>query len=114
MDRPSRRGARKSEAADRHQKFQLTGIWGVGGFHVVDLMTSERSFDSQYFVRNIMTPLIANIFPQWRILHTCRLHLHLDNCHFHSSQVTEQFIAQNQILSVPQQPYSPDIEPSDF
>jgi hypothetical protein len=45
-------------------KFILTVIWGVGGFHGVDLMTAQRSFDSQYFVSNVMTPLIANIFPQ--------------------------------------------------
>jgi hypothetical protein len=45
------------------KKFMLTAIWGVGDFHVVDLMTSQRSFDSQYLVTNVMTPPIANIFP---------------------------------------------------
>jgi hypothetical protein len=73
----------------------FTVIWGVGDFHVVDLMTSQRSFDSQYFVSNVMTLLIANIFPQGRIPHARRLHLYLDNCRVHFSNVTEQFITQN-------------------
>jgi hypothetical protein len=63
-------------------------------------MISQRSFDSHYFVSNVMTPLIANIFPQGRTAHAHRLHLQLDNCRVHSSKVTEQFIAQNQIVNV--------------
>jgi hypothetical protein len=54
--------------------------WGVSDFHVVDLITSQSSFDSQYFVSNVMTPVIANIYPQGRILHARQLHFHLDNC----------------------------------
>jgi hypothetical protein len=96
------------------KKFMLTVIWGVGGFHVVDLMTSQSSFDSQYFVRNAMTPLIAHIVPQGRIPHGRRLYLHLENCRVHFSKVIDQFITQNQILRVPYSPYSPDIAPSDF
>jgi transposase len=77
-------------------------------------MASQRSFDSQYFVSNIMTKLVVNLFPQGRIPHARRLHLHLDNYRIHFSKVTEQFITQNQILSVSHPSYSPDIAPSDF
>jgi hypothetical protein len=76
----------------------LTVIWKVGDFDVVELMISQGSFDSQYFVSNVMTPLTANSFPQGTIPHTRRPHLHLDNCRVHFSKVTEQFIAQNQLL----------------
>jgi hypothetical protein len=71
------------------KKVMLTVIWRVGGFHVMDLMISQRSFDSQYFVSNIMTPLIVNIFPQGRIPQARRLHPHLDNCLVHFSKITE-------------------------
>jgi histone-lysine N-methyltransferase SETMAR len=96
------------------KKFILTVILGVGGFHVVELITPQRSFDSQYFVSNVMTPLITNILPQGRISHARQLHLHLDNCRVHFSKVTEQFITQNHILHVPHPSYSPNIAPSDF
>jgi hypothetical protein len=96
------------------RKFMLTVIWGVDGFHVVDLMTSQRSFDSQYFVDNIMVPLVEKVFPKGRNRHARRLYLHLDNCHVHFSRVAEQFIAQNHTSRVPQPAYSPDLPPSDF
>jgi hypothetical protein len=114
VEHPSRRGARKGEAVDRHKKFMLTVIWGISDFHVVDLITSQHSFDSQYSVSNLMAPLIANIYPRGRIPHVRRLHLHLDNCRVHFSNVTEQFITQNQIFRVPNPPYSHNITPSDF
>jgi hypothetical protein len=95
------------------KKFMLSVIWGVGGFRVVNLMTSQRSFDSQDFVSNLMTPLIANIFPQGRISHACRLHCHLDDCRVHFSKVIEQFITQNQIVHVPHPPHSLHIALSD-
>jgi histone-lysine N-methyltransferase SETMAR len=96
------------------KRFMFTVNSGVGGFHIVDLITSQSSFDSQYFMSNVMTPLIANICPQGRILHADQLHFHLDNCRTNLSKVTQQFITQNQILRVSHPPYSPDIAPADF
>jgi hypothetical protein len=96
------------------RKFMLTVIWGVDGFHVVDLMTSQHSFDSQYFVDNIMVQLVEKVFPKGRNPHARRPHLHLVNCRVHFSRAAEQFIAQNHISRVPQPAYRPDLAPSDF
>jgi histone-lysine N-methyltransferase SETMAR len=96
------------------REFMLTVIWGVDGFHVVDLMTSQPSFDSQSFVDNLMVSLVEKVFPKGRNPHARRLHLHLDNCQVHFSRVTEQFIAENHLARVPQPAYSPDLAPSDF
>jgi histone-lysine N-methyltransferase SETMAR len=96
------------------RKFMLTVIWGVDEFRVVDLMTSQRSFDSQYFLDDIMLPLVGKVFPKGRNPHPRRLHLHLDNYRVHFSRVAEQFIAQNHISRIPQPAYSPDLAPSDF
>jgi hypothetical protein len=96
------------------RKVTLTVPWGVGGFHVVDLMTSQRSFDSQYFVDDIMVPLVEKVFPKGTNPRARRPHLHLDNCRVHFSRAAEQFIAQNHISSVPQPVYIPDLAPSDF
>jgi hypothetical protein len=96
------------------RKFMLTVIWGVDGFHAVDLMISQRSFDFQYFMVNITVPLLEKVFPKGRNLHARRQDLHLDNCRVRFSKVAEQFIAQNKISRVPQSADSPDLAPSDF
>jgi hypothetical protein len=48
-------------------KIMFIVIWVVDGFHVVDLMTSQHSFNSQYFVSHIMAPMVVKVFPRWRI-----------------------------------------------
>jgi hypothetical protein len=41
----------------------LTIIWGVDSFHLVDLMTSKRNFNSDYFVSHVLAPMVAKVFP---------------------------------------------------
>jgi hypothetical protein len=89
-------------------------IWGTAGFHVTNLMTSQRSFNSEYFINEIMQPLIAKLFPMGRIPHTHRLIVHLDNCRVHFSKHSQKFFDDNSLLRLPQQPYSQDLAPSDF
>jgi histone-lysine N-methyltransferase SETMAR len=92
----------------------LTVMWGVKGFHVVDLMTSQDQFNSQYFVEHGMVPLVQEIFPHRRNRRGLRLHLQLDNCRVHFSKVVEQFLEANDVLRILHPPYSPDLAPSDF
>jgi hypothetical protein len=95
-------------------KIMLTVILKVDGFHVVDLMTSHGIFNSEYFMSHILAPLVANVFPGGRILHTRRLQLHLDNYRVQFSNATEHFITENHIDRVPHPPCGPDLAPSDF
>jgi hypothetical protein len=67
----------------------LTVIWEVDGFHVIDLITSQRSFNSEYFVSHVLAPMVAKVFPQGRIPHTRRLQLQLDNYRVHFSKAIE-------------------------
>jgi hypothetical protein len=94
--------------------FMLIVSREVDGFHVVDLMTSQRSFNSEYFVNHGMAPTITKVFPQGRAPHARRQHLHLDNCRVHFSKNTQQFMSESHILHVLNPPYSPDHAPSDF
>jgi hypothetical protein len=64
-------------------KFMLTVMWEIKRFRVVDLMTSQNQFNSQYFVEHIMMPLVQETFPHGRNRCALRLHLHLDNCPVH-------------------------------
>jgi hypothetical protein len=92
----------------------VTVICGVNGFHVVDLMTSRHSFNSEYFVSYVLAPMVATVFPRGRISNPRRLQLHLDNCRVHFSKATEQFITEKHIGRVLHPSDSPDLEPSDF
>jgi hypothetical protein len=55
------------------KNFMLTVIWGGDGFHVADLMTSQRSFNSGYFVSHVRAPMVAKACPRGSIPHTRRL-----------------------------------------
>jgi hypothetical protein len=90
-------------------KFMLTVMWGVDGFHVVDLMTAQKKFDSPYFVANILTALVQRIIPAGRRVHAVRLHCHLDNSRVHFSKVSEKSFVENQIVQVPHPPSSLDL-----
>jgi hypothetical protein len=39
------------------------GARGTAGFHVVNLLESQHSFDSNYFIKDIMQPLVDQLFP---------------------------------------------------
>jgi hypothetical protein len=95
-------------------KFMLTVMWGVDGFHLVDLMTTQKKFNSPYFVANVLTSLVQRIFPAGRRAHAVQLHCHLDNSRIHFSKVSEKFFVENQIINVLHPPYSHDLAPSDF
>jgi histone-lysine N-methyltransferase SETMAR len=92
----------------------FTVIWGVDGLHIIDLMISQRSFNSEHFVSHVLAPMVAKVFSRGRIPHTHQLQLHLDYCRVHFLKATEQFITKNHIGRVPHPPYSPDFTPSDF
>jgi hypothetical protein len=34
----------------------FTAIWGVNGFHLLDLMSSESRLNAQYFVEHVIAP----------------------------------------------------------
>jgi hypothetical protein len=100
------------DAAIGTAQFMLMAIWGVNGFHLLDLMPSQCRFNAQCFVKHIMAPLVQRVFPQGKTQYIPRLHVHLDNCRVHFSKVTEHFFIENQLLHVPHPSYSPDLAPS--
>jgi hypothetical protein len=77
-------------------------------------MTSQCSFNSEYFVSHVLAPMVARVFSRGRIPSARRLQLHLDNYQVHFSKATEQFITENHIGRVPHPPYSLGLAPSDF
>jgi hypothetical protein len=96
------------------QKFTLTVSWGIDGFHLVDLMIEQHSYNTRHFLSHILEPLLFAVFPHGRKPHSRRVSLHLDNCRVHRSKAFENFFAENYIIRVSHPLYSPDLTPSDF
>jgi hypothetical protein len=111
---PRDEGPQWADPAIGTAKFMLTAIWGVNGFHLLDLMPSQCRFNTQYFMEHIMPPLVQTVFPHGRTRYTPRLNVHHDNCSVHFSKVTEDFFIENQLLHFSHPPYSPDLALSDF
>jgi hypothetical protein len=88
-------------------------MWGVEDFHVVDLMNTQRTFNSQYFGENVVTPFMSKEFPQGRHCRAPGLYYHIDQCRVHFSKVSDNFFAENEIVCVPHPPYKPDFRLSD-
>jgi hypothetical protein len=92
----------------------LTVIWGIDGFHVVDLVTEQHRCNTQYFLSHILEPLLLAVFPDGRKPHSLWLSLHIDNCHVHWSKASDKFFAENSIIRVPHPHHRPELAPSDF
>jgi hypothetical protein len=106
--------ATKSRQQIQNKKFMFTIIWNLSGFYVVDRVSNDTKLNSDYFVRNILTPLEEAIFPQGRAPHHKRLMTHLDNCSVHTSRASTEWLEERDMRRMPQPPYSPDLTPSDF
>jgi hypothetical protein len=59
-------------------------------------------------------PLEQAIFSQGRAPHEKRLVVNLDNCSFHTSRVSTDWLKEHSILRMPHSLYSPDLASSDF
>jgi histone-lysine N-methyltransferase SETMAR len=92
----------------------LTLIWGIDGFHVVNMMPLGGCFNIEYFLTHITDPLLAKAFPEGRKSHALQLSVHLHHCRIHSSNASKQFFDGNSLVAVPHPPYNPDLAPSDF
>jgi hypothetical protein len=46
------------------QKFMLAVIWGINGFHVVDLMTEQHKYNTQYFLSHTLEPPLLAVFTE--------------------------------------------------
>jgi hypothetical protein len=86
----------------------LTVMRGVERFRVVDLMITQLTFNSQYFGENALAPAVSKVFPQGRRRRAPRLHCPLDNRRVHFSKMSDNFIAENEIVDVPHPCDSPD------
>jgi hypothetical protein len=86
----------------------------VEGVHMVDLMTIQRTFNSQYLLDDVMALLESKVFPQGRWCRAPRLDCHVQNGRVHFSNVSDNFFAENEIVRVLYPLDNLDLTPSDF
>ena len=72
------------------RKFMLTVIWGINGIHVIDIMDSGLSFNSDYFITHILCQIEQIKIQKTRYRKRIKYYLHLDNCKVHNSKATQQ------------------------
>ena len=95
-------------------KVMVTIILGVNGFFIVDFLPFDQSYNSEYFITNILEPLSEKRPNIWPSSKTKKIWLHLDNSKVHNSKLT---FSKYEILGfkrTPQPAYSLDVAPSDF
>lgn len=96
------------------QKIMITIVWGVWGFYILDDLPENTSYNSLYFINNILNKLISKKDEIWPNSQGKKIWLHLDNCKVHNSQLTIEKIEKSPFKRTPHPPYSPDLAPSDF
>lgn len=96
------------------EKVMVTIIWGINGFHIIDMMPKGNKYNSEYFIENILTPLFNMKQQIWSQTTKRKLWLHLDNSQVLNSSACNEKYDQFGFKRVPHPPYSPDIAPSDF
>jgi hypothetical protein len=104
----------ENQTDDRHSEIHIDSDPREKGLPRAGFDEFAEQFNSQYFMEYIMVPLVQEIFPYGRNRRALGLHVQLDNCRVHFSEVAEQFVAANEILRIPHLPYIPDLAPSDF
>lgn len=95
------------------KKAMLTIVWTKKEIFFVDLLPKGTKFCSNYYLHNILEPLVDIINPPEKRSKTI-IHFHQDNARPHTANCIKEFCSENNIKVLPQPPYSPDITPSDF
>jgi hypothetical protein len=76
----------------------LIVIWGIGGFHVVNVTPLGGRFNAESFPIHITDPLLAKIILDGRKRLASRLSIDLDNCRAHPLNASKRFLME--ILSL--------------
>jgi transposase len=95
-------------------KLMITIFWDVSGIHVIDYLPPGTSFDSTYFIDNILydfntLPIISVAVRQKKLFV-----IHMDNSSIHKSKSVIAKTSSIPVQLAPHPQYSPDLTPSNF
>lgn len=95
-------------------KIMVTFIWGVHGIFLIDFLPEGESYNSSYFIENVLIPIHSKRSEMWRDSKRRLIWLHLDNSKIHNSEASMKKTIEFKFKRAPQPAYSPDISPTDF
>lgn len=95
------------------KKFMVSIFWNVNGFLLIDILDEGSTFNSDYFIHNILER-INGLTQEWSEKEQRNITLHFDNARPHTAEKVRQYMKCNKMKRAPHPPYSPDIAPSDF
>ena len=96
------------------KKKMVTIFIRKNGKFFVDLMPSDQTFNSDYFV-NVIIPKINDLaFPNGYQKGDKKAYIHFDNAPSHKSSIVKETLKHYPFILIPHPAYSPDISPLDF
>ena len=95
-------------------KIMVTVIWGVYDIYLIDFLPENESFNSEYFIQNILIPISSEKTKIWSDSIRRKIWLHLDNSPIHNSKVSMEKTFELGFKRAPHPAFSPDISPTDF
>ena len=109
----SEKPSKRTKSIIGSKKYMLTIFWNPLGFHLVKILPDGITFNSDYFITEILEP-INEMTATLREESGQNLILHFDNARPHVSKIVSEYLESHGMKRAPQPPFSPDIAPSDF
>lgn len=91
----------------------VTVIWGIYNIYLINFLPDNESFNSEYFIQNILIPISSEKTKIWSDSIRRKI-LHLDNSPIHNSKVSMEIAFEFGFKKAPHPAFSPDIPPADF
>jgi hypothetical protein len=92
----------------------ITIFWNPFGIQVLATLPEKTSFDAEYFIDYVLTPIKELPAMRAAVTQKQTLVIHMDNSPIHKSKTAIQKIASLRLKIANYPPYSPDLAPSYF
>jgi hypothetical protein len=96
------------------RKMMITIFWNPFGIYVLAALPEKTSFDAEYFLDYVLTPIEELPVMHAAAIEKQALVIHIDNSAIHKSKAAIQKIASTRVKIAPHPPYSQDLAPPDF
>jgi hypothetical protein len=107
------KSSRKRTTPNSIEKFMLTIVWNLRGFHLIKVLAKGRKFNAGYYTVETLEPL-----SQWRSIEATdserKLLVYEDDARPHTAKLSTQYFNENRMKSAPHPPCSPDLASSDI
>jgi hypothetical protein len=95
-------------------KIIITIFWNPFGIQVLAMFPEKTSFDAEYFIDYVLTPIEELPAMCAAVTQKQTLVIHMDNSLIHKSKAAIEKIASLRLKIAHHPPYSPDLAPLDF